>query len=220
MEPANQPVDPRLLAGLVRRALRAALLVLGSGGVLWWLTARRIRHLARSATCVPRGAEAIVIPGHRLAGGDVGSEYALRLCRAMALWREWPQRLLLLSGRAEDRHSPSEALAGMIWLLDLGLPPGVRVVLDETARDTVENLRNARAALGPDQRAVIVSNRYHLARCGWIARRLGLDWPLCAAESRWHGGAYDQAAVAREALVLLGLAGWRSALRDPLCTSD
>jgi uncharacterized SAM-binding protein YcdF (DUF218 family) len=216
MEPANQTVDPRLLAGLARRMLRAAVLVLGSGGVLWWLTARRIRALARSAGCVARDAQAIVIPGHRLAGGDVGPEYALRLCRAIALWRERPERALLLSGRAEDLHSPSEALAGMIWLLDLGLPVGVHVVLDEMARDTVENLRNARLALGPGQRAAIVSNRYHLARCGWIAHRLGLDWPLCAAESRWHGGAYDQAAVAREALVLLGLAGWRSALRDPL----
>ena len=92
-------------------------------------------------------------------------------------------------------------------------------MLDEAARDTVQNLRNAAAAIGPGRRAAIVSNRYHLARCGWIARGLGLDWQLCAAESRWHGGAYDQAAVAREALVLLGLAGWRSALRDPLAPS-
>ena len=63
----------------------------------------------------------------------------------------------------------------------------------------------------PGQRVAIVSNRYHLARCGVLARRLGLDWSLCAAESAWRGGLCCQLAVAREALVLLALCGWRAA---------
>jgi hypothetical protein len=44
-----------------------------------------------------------------------------------------------------------------------------------------------------------------------LARRLGLDWSLCAAESAWRGGLCCQFLVAREALALLALCGWRAA---------
>jgi uncharacterized SAM-binding protein YcdF (DUF218 family) len=216
MERANQSSGSRLDAGLARRALRAAGLVLGSAGVLWWIAAHRIRRAARNAGCAAHPMRWILVPGHRLSGASVGAQYARRLERALALWQAGPGRGLLLSGQAEDPDSPSEAIAGLVWLLDLGLPPQAEVSLDETARDTVENLRHAVTRLGAEAAVVIVSNRYHLARCYWIARQLGLSWRVCAAESHWRGGLYEQAAVAREALSLLGLGGWRAALRDPL----
>ena len=49
-------------------------------------------------------------------------------------------------------------------------------------------LRNARALLAEAglarPRVVLLSSRYHLARCALLARWLGYDYALCAAEPR------------------------------------
>ena len=94
-----------------------------------------------------------------------------------------------------------------------GLALDAPIQLESASRDTLQNLRNARASLGrraqlrPDHesgppgplRVTRLSSRYHLARCALFARQLGFDAELCAAESRLHWGPRTLRHIAGEA---------------------
>ena len=199
----------------VRRSRRALLLAVLSLGVLWWLAMRRVRAVAKRARCeAPRDA-ALMVPAQGMDGGEIGGEYGRRLQRVVRLSRDTPDRRLLLTGRSREAAARGESAAGWRWMREFGLSPHARVSLDETDGDTEADLRCAAARVAAGERVAIVTNRYHLARCGVLARRLGLEWSLCAAESAWRGGLCCQLALAREALALLALGGWRGAFLDP-----
>jgi len=204
--------------------LRALLLAVGSGGTLVLLAAWRVLWVARRASTRSPGSRWVLVPGCMLDRGEIIPAHARRLRRALRLWQRDPSRQLLLSGAAEHPEAASEAEAGLGHLCDLGLPDDVTVLLDVCARDTEENLLgacrllppgDAGAALPATAAVVVVSNRWHLARCGWLLREHGLRWRVCAAETRWQPGAADWWAVLREALGLLALAGAGIIRTDP-----
>ena len=59
-------------------------------------------------------------------------------------------------------------------------------MLEDQSRDTLQNLRHARDLLAGDGiDLILLSNRYHLARCLFFAECLGLSGRPCAAESVW-----------------------------------
>ena len=94
-----------------------------------------------------------------------------------------PKRItLLLGGRRGE--GLSEARAGFEHIRELKPPAGARILLEEGSRDTLENLRNARQDLSELKAGsvVLLSSRYHLARCSRIATSLGLHHRLCAAD--------------------------------------
>jgi len=198
----------------VRRSRRALLLAIASGGMLLWLTMRRVPAVVIAARSdAPRDAT-LMMPAQGLDGGEIAAEYGRRLQRVTRLCREWGERRLLLTGRSTLPAARGESAAGWRWMKEFGLCAQAHVALDENDGDTGDDLRCAAARTVAGERVAIVSNRYHLARCGVLARRLGLDWTLCAAESAWRGGLCCQMAVAREAMALLALEGWRAALPD------
>ncbi len=203
-----------------RRSRRAWLLAALSLGLLWWLSARRVRQVARAARSEVQPQVPLLVPAQGLDGGEIAAEYGRRLQRVVLLTRENPARRLMLTGRSQQAASRGEAAAGLRWMQELGLASDTPVSLDEIDGDTADDLRCASARTAPGERIAIVSNRYHLARCGWIARGMGLNWQLCAAESQWRGSLCCQLAVAREALALLALGGWRAAFFDADLLAD
>nr|WP_273544230.1 YdcF family protein [Luteimonas saliphila] len=120
--------------------------------------------------------------------GRPDADFSARLARAAALWSARPpQRMLLLGGGPDG--GPSEAALACSALVRMGVPADAPLVLEDRSRDTLQNLRNARALLERDRDSVdpprpvtLLSSRYHLARCALFARNLGLRWELCAAE--------------------------------------
>ena len=81
-----------------------------------------------------------------------------------------------------------DTLGGPLLTVTLSSPMEdvVRVRLEHDSRDTLQNLRNARQLLSADEStpAVLLSSRYHLARCALFARSLGISHQLCAAEDQ------------------------------------
>lgn len=170
--------DPDVLHVLVVGALAT---VLSAGLVyLWYLW--RTWSVARRAPCEPADAASIVVFGKQLRNGRPDVEFRWRLRRALAVARKQPQLAVLLTGgHSAGAAHPSEAEVARQWLLTRLPEAASRLHVEHRSRDTVDNLREVRHLLPPGP-VVLLSNRYHLARCQVLARSLGMTVQLCAAE--------------------------------------
>jgi uncharacterized SAM-binding protein YcdF (DUF218 family) len=188
----------RLRLFIDRDALHAGAVALAaclfSAGLLYVGYYLHVLRVARRAPCEPRRGDCVLLFGKHAPRGRIDADFDARLARAAALWRQAPLRgFVLLGGGAPG--APSEAELARGALLARGVAADAPLLLEAQSRDTLQNLRNARALLhgGPQPRALVtlLSNRYHLARCALFARQLGLDCELCAAEAawRWHPAA-------------------------------
>ena len=68
------------------------------------------------------------------------------------------------------------------WLTAAGIDPG-RIILEDQATSTMENLRFSLALMEPNSTVAIVSNEVHLYRAGQMAEKLGLDAALIPAST-------------------------------------
>jgi vancomycin permeability regulator SanA len=182
MTPADD--DPSLGRDMAHSLGVALLACVASGGLLY------VGYFARTAWVAARsehrvdGGDCVLVFGKRLREGRPDADFECRLDHAQRMAHEHPGRPLMLLGGAAPTE-PSEAEVGLRWLQAHGLPESLQVRLEDQSRDTLENLRHARTLLaGAAPRVVLLSSRYHLARCAALARQLGMDYTLCAAESR------------------------------------
>ena len=176
----------RLLFDLdvVHSGIVAGAACLLSLGIVYLVYVVRVMRIAARAPCVPATRDCVLLFGKHAPGGRLDADFAARVDRVAALWRTRPpQRIVLLGGGAPGQ--PTEAATARAALIAAGLPADAPFLLEETSRDTLQNLRHARellAAEGRSGRVVLVSSRYHLARCLQFARQLGFDAEPCAAE--------------------------------------
>ena len=156
---------------------------------VWW----QVRRVARGA-CRPQVVETVLVAGMQLDAQCLPPGYRLRLLRALRLLRRHPQARVLVLGGQTSAQGPSEAAAGAEFLRERGVP-NARIRIEDRSTHTLENLRHARDLLHEENAggeapppAVLVTNRYHLARALAIARGLGLQLQPCPAEPG-RGGA-------------------------------
>lgn len=164
--------------------------------LLWviWLVWRQARQ---TSTC-PRAEGAILVLGMKLVDCQPGADFRLRLDRARALLAQGHQGAVYVLGGETSLGCGSEAASGQAYLLAHGVEPG-RIRLEAHSRHTLENLRFVREML-QGQHAVIISNRFHLARSAALARGLGMSFETCAAEDQWPAGQWPR--LLREAFFL------------------
>jgi uncharacterized SAM-binding protein YcdF (DUF218 family) len=165
----------------------ACALLIASGGLLYVYYALRVWNTARRAPAWPeldpQQPARLLLFGKRCEDGEPDADFAGRIQRALALAGRHPQLELLLLGGGPQ---PSEAAIAQRALQAGGLSIDARITLEDTSRDTLENLRHARGLLAADAGEVLlVSSRYHLARCSLFAGWLGIPHRVCAAEERW-----------------------------------
>lgn len=157
-----------------------------SGGLLFMILCLRVLQVARQATTNPPEAGACLIFGMRLRDdGRVPDPYRLRLERAYLLHRARPALDLILLGGRTGSHDISESGAGRDVLLSLGVGDE-HIHIEESSRHTLENIYNVQAMWENQQDVILLSNRYHLARCLYMARGFGLRAHPCAAEDVFH----------------------------------
>jgi uncharacterized SAM-binding protein YcdF (DUF218 family) len=161
----------------------AAACMLSAGLVYVGYFAHVLRTAQRAPTRPERG-ETLLVFGKHAPEGRLDADFAARIARTAALWRARPPRAIVLLGGSAPGH-PAEAEVARTALLAEGVAADAPLRLETASRDTLQNLRNARALLADGGHAgpvVLLSSRYHLARCALFARQLGFDWELCAAE--------------------------------------
>ncbi len=164
----------------------ASVALLMSGGLLYVGYLVHVTRVAWRSSTLPLAGNsemAVLVFGKRCKDGQVDPDFKARIARAGQLASSGHTRQLLLLGGGP---APTEAQVAARELQALGLPEHVRVLLEHDSRDTLQNLRNARQLLSDDESTptVLLSSRYHLARCALFARNLGITHQLCAAEDR------------------------------------
>lgn len=156
------------------------LATLGLSGLLALL---RVVSVALRTPAQPSPRSHLLVLGVKLKRGGLREDYRRRLERAAALQQQGAGETIVLLGGKTSRHCASEAATGRQYLLQQGVAAEA-IVLEERSRHTLENLRNTRELLGGGLDTIIITNRYHLARTGALARGLSMPHVLCAAEER------------------------------------
>jgi uncharacterized SAM-binding protein YcdF (DUF218 family) len=150
------------------------------------LTTVAVLAVGLRARTGPAHSSTLVVPGKRLISAQPDRDFKARLLTAgrLAAARQG-SRLVILGGRTGG-GSCTEAEPGERYLRACLPGTPLRISLEPSSRDTLTNLQNLRALLGSAharQPLALVSNRYHLARLGLMAKSQGLNCQLIAAES-------------------------------------
>ncbi|MFY1672684.1 SanA/YdcF family protein [Plantactinospora sp. WMMB334] len=190
----------RLVRCLVVVAVIA--LVLVSGPWLWTTFAAR-GHVHGEADA-PAVDVVIVLGTEVLPDGQPSDRLAGRLETAAALLRDGRARVVLVSGDGNGVSGDEPAAMAAHLTGRLGVDPW-RVVGDPFGLDTYDSCSRARAVYGVD-RALVVTQSYHVSRAVALCRRLGLDvdgvTARCSGCSSWlivRKGARDYLASAKAA---------------------
>lgn len=160
-----------------------------------------VLRIARKASCEAASGDCVLVFGKHAPQGAVDVDFDARVDRAAVLWHQMPGRNVMLLGGGPD-DMPSEAELARRGLLARGIAEDAPLLLETRSRDTLQNLRNARDLLRSGThgvRVTLLSSRYHLARCALLARQLGMEASLCAAETRMAWRPATLARIAGEA---------------------
>jgi SanA protein len=159
----------RLILLVVLAAGAAALAV----SLLAWLAERHLHRTAASATFADAAAlpatDVALVLGTAPIGPEGGPNryFVYRLDAAAALWKQGKVKYFIVSGSGEEPEAMRQGL------VERGVPRDV-VYADPAGYRTWDSVLRARDVYG-QQRPVIVSQRFHLARALFIARHAGMD---------------------------------------------
>jgi uncharacterized SAM-binding protein YcdF (DUF218 family) len=159
---------------------------------------------------------AIVVLGAAVLADGPSPALAGRIALAARLWHDGAGAVVIGSGGL-GRHPPSEARAIRDALVAAGVPPAA-VREEDAARSTFENALNSIRLIRELglERALVVTDAYHLPRALMTFRLLGMDTAGAGARpgaSRpWLRRACEAAALPAYA----GLLAWRLCRRGRL----
>jgi SanA protein len=157
---------------------------------LWaWIQWRYDRLVLADAAHVPQAPVAIVFGAGISKTGQLSPMLRDRMDAAIALYRAGVVRKLLVSGdnRFVDYDEPGRmydyAIARRV--------PARDVVRDFAGRRTYDTCYRAKAIFGIDQ-AILISQRFHLARALFTCRSLGVDSVGFAADHQPYSTRYNR----------------------------
>lgn len=152
----------------------------GSGALTYLFCLVMVLRTARASGTMISPTDAAVVMGVNLnPDGTLKNDYLTRLRRAKEIDAG---EIWVLGGVTSTTVTESEARAGRAWLIENAVPEN-RIRIEESSRHTLENLSLLRdQTRASATRFALISNRYHLARVGFMASGLKMDHILCAAE--------------------------------------
>ncbi|HHX06610.1 MAG TPA: YdcF family protein [Pseudomonas sp.] len=124
-------------------------------------------------------APATIVLGAAAWGNKPSPVFKERIRHAVHLYQTNTTQKLIFTGGALRDGIPSEGEVGARWAIKLGVAPE-DTAYEGTSRDTWYNLKNAQVILQQQQidSVILVSDYFHLARAGIMARDLGLHVQL------------------------------------------
>lgn len=171
--------------GLFTFSLSNIVLIFSAGLSLIWPLRQVLKTAKTTSTTAPADLMLVVL-GKSLQQGQVDAEYAERLNRSFKLYQTDHKPILILGGVSDNRYV-SEAEKGREYLLDKKVNDA-DILLEDASLHTLENLHNARAMIQQKSLEtvfILITSRYHLKRSEVIAKGLGMQPVLCAAEEKF-----------------------------------
>lgn len=156
-----------VLAGVVA----ALLLTAGTVASVAWIRAGAEGRVFTAET-VPDAPVALVLGTKVYPDGTPSPFLAGRLEIARTLLATGKVGAILVSGDNMN-HDYNEPAAMRRWLVDRGVPAD-KVVLDHAGFDTYDSCARAKRIFGVD-RAIVVTQTFHLPRAVTVCRQLGVD---------------------------------------------
>lgn len=156
-----------------RRARHLLLVLLAAGFALFAALEVRVLSWARTDSETP--AAAIVVLGAGVNGTTPSLSLETRLTAALAYAQDHPEAPIVVSGCQGPGEDITEAACMAGWLEAQGIPPE-RILREDRARDTEENIRYSLALLaerGIGGNVAVVTSSYHLCRAAHHMERMG-----------------------------------------------
>ena len=160
----------------MRRGLKSRLLkTLLAVTALAWLTCLAA-VVIRARRDQARAADAIVVLGAAQYVGRPSPVLRARLDHALALWRQGLAPRLILTGGFGVGDTTSEAAVGRSYVIKHGVPDGA-IYTEHTGKTTRQSLRAVAAFMRAHghNRAILVSDPFHMLRLSVLAHRMGLE---------------------------------------------
>lgn len=118
-------------------------------------------------------ADYMLVLGARCYGNTPSASLRSRLDVALGLMEESDAVIVLCGGQGDDEIAPeSHIMYG--YMVGQGADPD-RLLIEDTSRNTIQNIENAKAMLPDGARTAVISNGFHLARAKRLMARAGLD---------------------------------------------
>jgi uncharacterized SAM-binding protein YcdF (DUF218 family) len=139
---------------------------------LWLVSAAAV--LVWSSRDEARPAQAIVVLGAAQYAGKPSPVLRARLDHALDLWNRHLASLLILTGGTGSGDTTSEAAVGRKYAEKHGVPDSA-ILVENEGRTTSESMRAVAGMLEVRglQRALLVSDPFHMLRLRILARRFG-----------------------------------------------
>lgn len=130
-------------------------------------------------------SEYLIVLGCQVNGTEPSTMLRQRLDAAVEYLNAYPDATAIVTGGKGDRENISEAQCMYNYLTAAGIDPG-RVVMEDAATSTIENLRNTLELMGErPEHVAILSSEFHLYRAGLMAKDLGLEASLVPADTEY-----------------------------------
>lgn len=198
----------RVVTWAARLGLAAILL---TGGLRLWVELKMRDRIYEQSSDVPPRPVAIVLGAGLWADGSLTPVLADRVATAVDLYQAGLVQKLLFSGdnRVVEYNEPQRMLD---YAVALGVP-GEDIVLDYAGRRTYDSCYRAQAIFGVTE-AVVVTQRFHLARSLYLCDAMAIDSVGLVADRREYSRMRYSWEI-REYLALV-LAWWDVNIRQPL----
>ena len=108
-------------------------------------------------------ADSAIVLGLALENGKPTPDLLARLDTARAYLEKNPEALLILTGGNADASGRTEADVMRDLLTEQGVPES-RLILEDRAETTTENIRNIAGMVSKDEPVVLISSDYHMDR--------------------------------------------------------
>ena len=142
-----------------------------------WSEAPFNRHDPAALTAVLEAhcpVDALLVMGAAQYDGRPSDALMRRLRAAEALLNAGCSDTVVVSGGSKEGDRTTEGAAGVAWFVAQGVAAGVQLIAEESATNTLENLRFSDALL-PDVRWLVITDDLHASRTRYSAGVLGLD---------------------------------------------
>ena len=163
----------------LRRVLTA---LLALGFVVLSITGGVIARSAQGTEAAE--ADYLIVLGCQVNGTVPSRMLRQRIDAAADYLTTYPDAVAIVSGGMGSGEDITEAACMAQCLRAMGIAPG-RIILEQEATSTMENLRFSLSLMDEGASAAIVSNEFHLYRAGQMAVTLGLDAALIPADTEY-----------------------------------